>query len=85
MSVEELWQEQGAAAICGKKGKTFESIFCRSDDEKKDEIVQVMQRDEGIGAEIWNMLRTDKKRKNQTVVDSVRKWAKDRKLGRMPQ
>jgi hypothetical protein len=46
---------------------------------------KVMQRDEGIGAEIWNMLRTDKKRKNQTVVDSVRKWAKDRKLGRMPQ
>jgi CRISPR/Cas system CMR-associated protein Cmr1 (group 7 of RAMP superfamily) len=30
MSVEELWQEQGAAAICGKKGKTFESIFCKN-------------------------------------------------------
>jgi CRISPR type III-B/RAMP module RAMP protein Cmr6 len=85
MSVEELWQEQGAAAICGKAGKTFESVFRRSADEKKDEIVKVLQQVEGVGAEVWNMLRTDKKRKNQNAVTAVFKWAKDRKLGRMPQ
>jgi CRISPR type III-B/RAMP module RAMP protein Cmr6 len=85
MSIEDLWREQGAAAICGKAGKTFESVFCRSDDEKKDEIVKVLQQVEGVGAEVWNMLRTDKKRKNQNAVTAVFKWAKDRKLGRMPQ
>jgi CRISPR type III-B/RAMP module RAMP protein Cmr6 len=85
MSIEDLWREQGAAAICGKAGKTFESVFCRSDDEKKDEIVKVLQQVEGVGAEVWNMLRTDKKRKNQNAVTAVFKWVKDRKLGRMPQ
>lgn len=85
MSIEELWQEQGAAAICGKAGKTFESVFCKSDDEKKDEIVKVLQQVEGVGAEVWNMLRTDKKRKNKNAVNAIFKWAKDRKLGRMPQ
>ncbi len=84
MSVAERWQEVGAAAVCGKKGKAFSDAFARADDKRKDEMVSVLQSTSGIGAEVWKMLRTDSKRKNQTAVDAVFKWAKDRKLGRMP-
>ena len=85
MSVLERWQESGAAAVCGKKGKSFADAFTRADDDAKTEIVRALQSDEGIGAEVWNMIRTDKKRKCQSAVDAVFKWAKDKGLGGMPQ
>ena len=84
MSVAERWQEVGAAAVCGKKGNAFSDAFAKANEAAKDEIVRVLRSSEGVGAEVWKMLRTDNKRKNQAAVDAVFKWAKDRKLGKMP-
>lgn len=84
MSVAERWQEVGAAAVCGKKGNVFSDAFAKANETAKDEIVKALQSLEGVGAEVWKMLRTDSKRKNQPAVDAVYKWAKDRKLGKMP-
>ena len=84
MSVAERWQEVGAAAVCGKKGNAFFDAFARASEATRDEIVHALQSSEGVGTEVWKMLRTDSKRKNQTAVDAVFKWAKDRKLGKMP-
>ncbi len=85
MGVLERWQESGALAVCGKGGKTFAKNFASADDDMKSEIVRALQFPDGIGADVWQMLRTDKKRKNQAAVDAVFKWAKDHNLGRMPQ
>ena len=84
MSIAKRWQEVGAAAVCGKKGNAFADAFSKANETTKDEIVQTLQAPECIGAEVWKMLRTDNKRKNQVAVDAVFKWAKDRKLGKMP-
>jgi len=84
MSIAEKWQEVGAAAVCGKKGNAFFEAFAKANETIKDEIVQTLKAPDGIGAEVWKMLRTDNKRKNQAAVDALFKWAKDRKLGKMP-
>ena len=85
MSVLERWGESGAAAVCGKKGKSFVDAFARASDEVKTEMVRALQSADGIGFEVWKMIRTDNKRKNQDAVNAVCKWAKDKGLGRMPQ
>lgn len=85
MSLLERWKESGAAAVCGKDGKTLAAFIASADDAGKDELVRALQSSDGVGAEVWEMIRTDKKRKNQAVVDAVFKWSKERKLGRMPQ
>lgn len=85
MGVLERWGEFGAAAVCGKNGRTFVDAFARASDEVKTEMVRALQSADGIGFEVWKMIRTDKKRKNQDAVSAVFKWAKDKGLGRMPQ
>lgn len=86
LPVLEQWAGNGgAAAVCGKGGKAFEAKWSRATEEQRKEIVLAMQSGDGIGHEVLQMLRTDKKRKNQNVVDTISKFAKDHKLGRMPQ
>ena len=85
MSVLERWQELGAPAVCGKNGKSFVDAFSRASDDVKTEMVRALQSMDGIGSEVWKMIRTDKKRKNQDAVSAVFKWARDNGLGRMPQ
>lgn len=85
MGLDDLWNEKGAKAVCGKGGKQFASDFRNAEDAKKDDAVKLLQMPEGVGAEVWRMLRTDKKYKNPAAVDAVFKWCKERKLGKMPQ
>ena len=85
MGLVDLWNEKGARAVCGKGGKQFVSDFGNAEEAKKDDTVKLLQMPEGVGAEVWSMLRTDKKYKNPSAVDAVFKWCKERKLGKMPQ
>ena len=85
MGLDDLWNEKGAKAVCGKGGKQFASDFRNAEDAKKDDAVKLLQMPEGVGAEVWRMLRKDKKYKNPAAVDAVFKWCKERKLGKMPQ
>ena len=75
----------GAAAVCGKGGKTFEMKWGQATEEQRKEVVLAMQSADGLGHDVWQMLRTDKKRKNQNAVSLIFKFAKEHNLGRMPQ
>lgn len=75
----------GAAAVCGKGGKAFALKWGQASDEQRSEVVKAFQAVEGLGHDVWLMLRTDKKRKNPDAVGAVFKFAKDQGLGRMPQ
>lgn len=84
MTLEERWQEQNVKSIC--KGPDILG-FTKMTDERKREMVALFQNADmsSIGAQVWKALRLDKKLRNQPVVDAVFKFAKDNKLGRMPQ
>lgn len=75
----------GAAAVCGKEGKAFALKWSTATDDQKNEVTRSLQEAKGLGFEVWAMLRTDKKRKNQTMVSAVFKWCKEHELGKMPQ
>lgn len=75
----------GAAAVCGKGGKAFAQKWGQASDEQRSEVVKAFQAAEGLGHDVWLMLRTDKKRKNPDAVGAVFKFAKDHGLGRIPQ
>ena len=85
MSILERWEESKAVAVCGKGGKTFANEFANASEEKKTEIVLALQSPGGIGAAVWDMIRNDRKRRNQAAADAVRNHAKTHGLGRMPQ
>lgn len=84
MTLEEKWKELNLKAVC--KGPDIMG-FAKADDAKKREIVTLMQSTDpdSIGAQVWKALRLDKKLRNPAFVDAVFKFAKDNKIGRMPQ
>lgn len=86
LPVLEQWAGSGgAAAACGKEGKTFLAKWKDAGEASRDEVVAALQQAEGLGHDVWLMLRTDKKRKSGEAVSAVCKWCKERKLGKMPQ
>ena len=86
LPILEQWANNGgAAAACGKGGMAFAGNWNRATDDTKDAVVKSLQSTEGLGHDVWQMLRNDKKRKNQDAVSAVFKWCKTRGLGRMPQ
>ena len=86
LPILEQWSgDGGAAAVCGKAGKSFASKWSHATDEERAIVVKALQAAEGLGHDVWVMLRTDKKRKNQAAADAVFKFAKEHSLGRMPQ
>ena len=86
LPILEQWAGNGdAAAVCGKGGKNFAQKWNQATDEQRSDVVKALRAAEGLGHDVWVMLRTDKKRKNQAAADAVFKFVKEQGLRRMPQ